>query len=96
MQELWNGNLTSIQDHPGALEANPLEDITNTRQIAGVMVRGTYYARADLDLMLDAVAQEHADVFVAKIARRVSPGLVPAEQVLACPFGDDDQGVATR
>jgi imidazolonepropionase-like amidohydrolase len=38
------------------LEANPLEDITNTRQISGVMVRGLWYNRADLNVMLDAVA----------------------------------------
>jgi imidazolonepropionase-like amidohydrolase len=41
------------------LGANPLEDITNTRQIAGVMVRGRYYDRSDLDLMLDLVVQDH-------------------------------------
>jgi imidazolonepropionase-like amidohydrolase len=41
------------------LEANPLEDITNTRQIAGVMVRGRYYSRADLDLMLEEVAKDY-------------------------------------
>jgi adenine deaminase len=41
------------------LEANPLEDIAHTRQIAGVMVRGRYYARADLDVILDAVASDY-------------------------------------
>jgi hypothetical protein len=41
------------------LEGNPLEDIAHTRQIAGVMVRGRYYARADLDLILDAVARDY-------------------------------------
>jgi len=41
------------------LEANPLEDITNTRQIAGTMVRGRWYSRADLDLMLEAVAADY-------------------------------------
>jgi len=44
------------------LEGNPLDDITNTRQIAGVMVRGRYYSRADLDLMLDAVAKDYRAV----------------------------------
>jgi len=38
------------------LDANPLEDITNTRQISGVMVRGRWYTRTDLDVMLDEVA----------------------------------------
>jgi cytosine/adenosine deaminase-related metal-dependent hydrolase len=41
------------------LDANPLEDIANARQIAGVMVHGSYYNRSDLDLMLDLVAQDH-------------------------------------
>ena len=41
------------------LEANPLEDITNTRQIAGVMARGRYFDRADLDTILEMVAQDY-------------------------------------
>jgi hypothetical protein len=41
------------------LEGNPLQDIANTRQIAGVMAQGRYYARADLDLMLEAVAKDY-------------------------------------
>jgi imidazolonepropionase-like amidohydrolase len=41
------------------LDANPLADITNTRQIAGVMVNGRWYTRADLDAMLDEVAKAY-------------------------------------
>ena len=41
------------------LEGNPLEDIANTRQIAGTMVRGRWYARADLDIMLEEVAKDY-------------------------------------
>jgi len=44
------------------LEANPLEDIANTREIAGVMAQGRYYSRTDLDLMLEAVAQDYEAV----------------------------------
>ena len=44
------------------LEGNPLEDIANTREIAGVMVRSRYYTRADLDLMLEAVAKDYEAV----------------------------------
>jgi len=44
------------------LEGNPLEDIANTRKIAGTMVRGRWYARADLDLMLEAVVQDYEAV----------------------------------
>ena len=39
------------------LDKNPLEDITNTRLISGVMVRGRWYSRADLDTMLEEVAK---------------------------------------
>ena len=41
------------------LDANPLADITNTRQIAGVMVGGRWYTRADLDAMLDEVSNAY-------------------------------------
>jgi hypothetical protein len=41
------------------LEANPLEDIANARQVAGTMVRGRWYARADLDRMLEMVAWDY-------------------------------------
>ena len=38
------------------LDNNPLEDISNTRQISGVMVRGQWYSRDVLDRMLALVA----------------------------------------
>jgi hypothetical protein len=41
------------------LEGNPLEDISNTRQIAGTMVRGRWFDKADLDLMLEKVAEDY-------------------------------------
>ena len=41
------------------LEASPLEDIANARQIAGTMVRRRYFDRVDLDHMLEMVAQDH-------------------------------------
>jgi len=34
------------------LDANPLEDIGNTKKIAAVIYRGNYYSRASLDQML--------------------------------------------
>ena len=36
------------------LNANPLEDIRNTREIDSVILRGTYFSRNDLDQMLAA------------------------------------------
>lgn len=44
------------------LEANPLEDITNTRRIDGVMIMGRWYTRADLDEMLEAVAEANQEL----------------------------------
>jgi imidazolonepropionase-like amidohydrolase len=35
------------------LDANPLEDINNTQRIHGVMVRGTWLSRTDLDRLLE-------------------------------------------
>lgn len=39
------------------LEGNPLEDIGNTRRVAGVLAQGRYYSRQDLDGMLAAGRQ---------------------------------------
>jgi imidazolonepropionase-like amidohydrolase len=38
------------------LDANPLDDIRNTRRIAGVMARGRYRARGELDALLERIA----------------------------------------
>lgn len=38
------------------LEGDPLEDVRNVRRIAGVMVRGRWLDRAELDARLDALA----------------------------------------
>ena len=44
------------------LEENPLDDIANTRQVAGTMVRGRWYSRADLEIMLEKVAMDYERV----------------------------------
>ncbi|MGM9509052.1 amidohydrolase family protein [Larkinella sp. GY13] len=41
------------------LDANPLEDIKNTRKIAGVFVNGHWVARAELKSMLANLAKRH-------------------------------------
>jgi hypothetical protein len=46
------------QDHVAdlvVLDANPLDDIRNTRKIFGVVANGKYYSRHDLDTMLQQV-----------------------------------------
>lgn len=42
------------------LDANPLDDIANTRRIRSVVLAGRYFGRADLDRMLKRVAQAAA------------------------------------
>jgi len=37
------------------LDANPLESISNTRKIRGVVINGRYLSRADLDGLLHTV-----------------------------------------
>ncbi len=54
------------------LEGNPLEDIANTRQIAGTMVRGRWYSRADLDLMLEAVAKDYETVKTTQTISKIA------------------------
>jgi predicted amidohydrolase YtcJ len=44
------------------LDGNPLQDISNTRRVAGVFAQGRYYSRQDLDGMLTSgrqIAQLH-------------------------------------
>ncbi len=43
------------------LEANPLEDIANTRRIAAVVLDGVYLARADLDALLEQAAAAYGN-----------------------------------
>ena len=40
------------------LDADPLQDINNTRRIAGVMANGAYYSRQALDEMLRGIERE--------------------------------------
>jgi imidazolonepropionase-like amidohydrolase len=39
------------------LDSNPLQDITSTRRVHGVMVRGVWYARPDIEAMLGRYRQ---------------------------------------
>jgi imidazolonepropionase-like amidohydrolase len=39
------------------LEANPLMDLANLRRLAGVMVRGQWFSKADIEARLDGIAQ---------------------------------------
>jgi imidazolonepropionase-like amidohydrolase len=43
------------------LDANPLDDIENTRRIRGVVLAGRYFGRADLDRMLAGVQKAAAE-----------------------------------
>lgn len=65
------------------VEGNPLEDIANTRQIAGMMVQGRYYSRADLDLMLDAVVRDCEAVKATQTIVRIAFPVVVALLLVA-------------
>ena len=41
------------------IEASPLEDITNTREIAGVMIQGRWLSQAELQEGLDELAASY-------------------------------------
>jgi hypothetical protein len=42
------------------LNANPLEDIRNTEKIDSVVLRGRLLSRADLDMLLNGIAEAAA------------------------------------
>jgi imidazolonepropionase-like amidohydrolase len=65
------------------LNANPLDDITNTHQIAGVMVRGRWLTQADLQGMLDDIAAKYeaqaaGAVVMEPFSGEAFSGLAPA------------------
>ena len=43
------------------LNANPLDDIKNMRAIEGVMVRGKWLSKADIDARLEEIAKKHRE-----------------------------------
>lgn len=48
------------------LEANPLENISNTERRAGVMLKGKYYTQTELNGWLDAIAPRIAASYIEK------------------------------
>src|SRR5215213_2150829 len=48
------------------LEANPLENISNTEKRSGVMLRGKYYTQAEMNGWLDQIAPRIAGSFIEK------------------------------
>lgn len=45
------------------LEANPLEDVSNTERLAGVMIRGRWFSEAELKKTLDSIAIRFQSAF---------------------------------
>lgn len=60
------------------LDADPRVDIRNARRVAGVMTRGIYHPRTELDRMMAAVAEENA-----RTGRFVAAALVSADSATA-------------
>jgi imidazolonepropionase-like amidohydrolase len=48
------------------LDANPLENISNTERRAGVMLKGKYYTQAEMNRWLDAAAPRISGSFIEK------------------------------
>lgn len=48
------------------LEANPLENISNTERRAGVMLKGRYYTQAEMNRWLDEIAPRIAGSYIEK------------------------------
>ncbi len=56
------------------LNANPLEDVSNTQKRAGVMLKGKYYPQSELDRWLDEIAPRiHNSLVPADKGSRVAP-----------------------
>jgi cytosine/adenosine deaminase-related metal-dependent hydrolase len=49
------------------LDANPLENISNTERRAGVMLKGKYYAQTELNKWLDEIAERFQKVFIGAV-----------------------------
>lgn len=60
------------------LDADPLRDIRNTRRVAGVLARGTYYDRAARDQLLADVERAAAGITGAAVAPACACHAVPA------------------
>jgi len=58
------------------MKGNPLEDFGNLCHQAGIMVRGVWYARAELDEMVEAIrAGNHRLIPALNAARRRASAL---------------------
>jgi len=65
------------------LEANPLDDIANTRKIRAVVANGRYFSREDLDALLRGVEARCARSDAQRIDQRLERGrLVTAARVV--------------
>jgi hypothetical protein len=61
------------------LDANPLDDIHNTRKIAGVMISGRYFPKVSMEKMLvDAEALARRKSFSEPLMKALSEGGVAA------------------
>jgi hypothetical protein len=49
------------------LQSNPLEDISNTKQRVGVMLRGEWFTQAELQQMLDKLAESYRAIPVGEL-----------------------------
>lgn len=58
------------------LDANPLENISNTERRSGVMLKGKYYAQTEMNKWLDEIAPKIANSMIEKPSESESAGAV--------------------
>ncbi len=58
------------------LDANPLENISNTEKRAGVMLKGKYYTQAEMNKWLDEIAPKIANSLIEKPSEEQNAGAV--------------------
>jgi uncharacterized protein (TIGR02246 family) len=59
------------------LDANPLENISNTEKRAGVMLKGKYYTQGELNMWLEEIAQRISSSYTAPLTPREEAAALP-------------------
>jgi hypothetical protein len=77
------------------LQANPLEDISHTRQIAGVMARGRWLPQAELQGMLDEIAASYKAKSIIQLEAFTS-GALGISGVVPAGWNEQEPGVFAR
>ena len=78
------------------LDANPLENISNTSRIAGVMIGGRWLPKSEIDRRLDTIAAEQAAARKAAAEKRWDPPRTPDGQPNIGGYWSERSDVGTQ